>query len=237
MANHFQLVHVVEITMLDGPALEARDLYRFYHAGDEETLALRGVSLTVSQGEIVAITGPSGSGKSTLLACLAGLDDPDGGIVRISGELLSRQPERLRAIIRARSIGLLFQSHNLLDHLTLEANVALTQRLNKMQDKQLIETLLEELGLSNRRKAYPSQLSGGEAARAGVAISLANKPKVILADEPTGELDSQNAESVMQLLRAQARRGAAVVVVTHSESVTHIADREIRLSDGAVVTQ
>jgi putative ABC transport system ATP-binding protein len=236
MANHFQLVHMVEVAMLDTPALEARDLYRFYHAGDEETLALRGVSLSVSSGEIVAITGPSGSGKSTLLACLAGLDDPDGGIVRISGELLSRQPERLRAIIRARTIGLLFQSHNLLDHLTLEANVALTQRLNKMQDAQLIENLLEELGLSNRRKAYPSQLSGGEAARAGVAVSLVNNPKVILADEPTGELDSQNAEGVMQLLRAQARRGAAVVVVTHSESVTHLADREIRLRDGVVVS-
>jgi putative ABC transport system ATP-binding protein len=219
------------------PGLEARDLYRFYHAGDEETLALRGVSLTVNHGEIVAITGPSGSGKSTLLACLAGLDEPDGGVVKVAGELLSRQPECLRAKIRARSIGLLFQSHNLLDHLTLEANVALTQQMNRTQDKQLINALLEELGLANRRKSYPSQLSGGESARAGVAVALANKPTVILADEPTGELDSQSGEGVMQLLRAQARRGAAVVVVTHSDSVTHIADREMRLSDGIVVSQ
>jgi len=223
--------------MSNAPGLEAQNLYRFYHAGDEETLALRGVSLTVSRGEILAITGPSGSGKSTLMACVAGLDEPDGGVVKVSGELLSRQPERLRAAIRARSIGLLFQSHNLLDHLTLEANVALTQQINRAQDKRLLDALLEELGLTHRRKSYPSQLSGGESARAGVAVALANKPALILADEPTGELDSHSAEGVMQLLRAQANRGAAVVVVTHSDTVTHIADREMRLRDGVVITQ
>ncbi len=133
-----------------GPVLvEAEDLYRFFHAADEETLALRGVSLQVRAGEVVAVTGPSGSGKSTLLACLAGLDDPDGGTVRIAGEIISRRPESVRASVRARHIGMLFQSGNLLEHLDLDANLALTQRLAGRSDPATRRHLLDQLGLGS----------------------------------------------------------------------------------------
>ena len=157
------------------PVLEAIDLYRFFHTGGEETLALRGVSVSVNPGEMVAITGPSGSGKSTLLACLAGLDEPDGGMVRIAGHELSRRPETERSQLRARHIGMLFQTNNLLDHLSVEANVALAQRLAGHYTSAPVRALLDELGISHRRNSRPSQLSGGELARAGLAVTLANE--------------------------------------------------------------
>lgn len=214
----------------------AEDLYRFYHAGDDETLALRGVSVHVDPGEIVAVTGPSGSGKSTLLACLAGLDNPDGGVVRIDGVRLSRRPERERAKIRARRIGMLFQSANLVEHLDITANVALAQRVAGRMNARGRDALLERLGLTARAGAYPSQLSGGESARAGLAVALANEPAVILADEPTGELDSGNATRVMDLLRQQSDQGAAIVVVTHDTEIGALADRRVVLEDGRVVS-
>ena len=215
-------------------ALDAVDLYRFYHAGDDETLALRGVSLQVSPGEIVAVTGPSGSGKSTLLACLAGLDEPDGGTVRISGAVMSRRPEADRAALRATALGMLFQTGNLLDHLTVEQNVTLAQRLAGRVDKERVAALLDEVGLAEHAGARPSTLSGGETARAGLAVALANNPAVLLADEPTGELDEVTSVRILQLLRAHAEEGAAVVIVTHNPLVAAGADREIRLVDGQV---
>jgi len=217
-------------------ALEAHDLYRFFHAGDDETLALRGVSVAVEAGETVAITGPSGSGKSTLLACLAGLDEPDGGMVRIDGQALSRRPETERAALRARSIGVLFQSRNLFDDLTVAENVAIAQRLTGRVDPPSAVALLDRLGLAARARSFPRMLSGGESARAGLAVALANNPGVILADEPTGELDSDTARSVLELLSARAQEGAAIVVVTHNAAVAAGADREIRLHDGSIVT-
>jgi putative ABC transport system ATP-binding protein len=218
------------------PTLEAVDLYRFFHAGDDEALALRGVSLTVAVGEVVAVTGPSGSGKSTLLACLAGLDEPDGGIVRIGGEVMSRRPEPERARLRARRIGMVFQSNNLLDHLSVDGNIALAQRLAGRPDAARRGELLESLGLASRAKARPSELSGGESARAGLAVALANQPVVLLADEPTGEVDHVTADRVLHLLQATARAGAAVVVVTHGEAVASAADRRIALIDGRVAS-
>ncbi len=215
-------------------AIDAQDLYRFYHAADEETLALRGVSVTVDRGEVVAVTGPSGSGKSTLLACLAGLDEPDGGVVRIAGEIISRRPEPVRAQVRARHIGMLFQTDNLLEHLDVDANLALAQRLAGSPSPDRRREVLERLGLGDRRRARPSQLSGGEAARAGLAVALINDPEVILADEPTGEVDSDTEASVLDLLRERARADRAVVVVTHSPSVAGAADRIVRLADGRV---
>lgn len=215
-------------------ALEASDLYRFFHAGDEETLALRGVSLRVEAGEMVAVTGPSGSGKSTLLACLAGLDEPDGGMVRVAGQAVSRRPESERAALRARHVGMLFQSANLLEHLTVDQNVALAQRLVGAPDAVRRARLLGDLGLGDRARSYPSQLSGGEAARAGLAAALANDPTVVLADEPTGEVDSTTESRVLELLRRRARDGAAVVIVTHSPAVAAAADRTIALADGMV---
>jgi putative ABC transport system ATP-binding protein len=214
--------------------LEAESLYRFFHAGDDETLALRGVSLALEPGEIVAVTGPSGSGKSTLLSCLAGLDEPDGGMVRVGGERLSRRPEEQRAAVRARRIGVLYQQANLVGHLSVEANVALAQRLAGTDDAARRALVLERCGIAGRATARPSQLSGGELARAGLAVALANDPAVVLADEPTGELDSETAERVLDLLRDRAGSGAAVLIVTHSPDVARAADREIHLRDGRV---
>jgi putative ABC transport system ATP-binding protein len=216
--------------------LEALDLYRFFHAGDDETLALRGVSVRADAGEVVAVTGPSGSGKSTLLACLAGFDEPDGGVVRVAGETLTRRSESERAALRARHIGMLFQSGNLLEHLSVEDNVVLAQRLAGQPDAAWRRDLLEQLGITDRAKARPSALSGGEAARAGLATALANDPEVLLADEPTGEIDGVTEGRVLGLLRQRAAAGAAVVVVTHSPAVAAWADRVVQLLDGKVVT-
>jgi putative ABC transport system ATP-binding protein len=214
--------------------LEAERLYRFFHAGDEETLALRGISLGVDAGELVAVTGPSGSGKSTLLNCLAGLDEPDGGHVRIAGVRISRRPEEERARLRARSVGVMYQSANLVGHLSVADNVALGQRLGGGVDPEWRAEVLERCGITRRAHARASQLSGGELARAGLAVALANDPPVVLADEPTGELDETTAERVLDLLRARAEAGAAVVIVTHAAAVARAADREIRLRDGEV---
>ncbi|MEA3055178.1 MAG: putative transport system ATP-binding protein [Actinomycetota bacterium] len=217
-------------------ALEARDLYRFFHAGDEETLALRGVSISVEGGEMVAVTGPSGSGKSTLLACLAGMDEPDGGMVRVAGHAVSRRPEPERAALRARYIGMLFQSANLLEHLTVDQNVALAQALAGNRDADHRAAVLDGLGLGQRRHAHPSQLSGGEVARAGLAVALANDPAVLLADEPTGEVDAVTEQHVLALFRRRADSGGAVVIVTHSPGVAAAADRAVVLTDGMVTS-
>jgi putative ABC transport system ATP-binding protein len=215
------------------PALEARSLYRFYRAGDEETLALQGVSLTVQDGEFVAVTGPSGSGKSTLLACLAGMDDPDGGSVRIAGQRISHRPEPQRARIRARYIGMLFQNANLLEHLTVAQNLSLVRCLPQRAAIGRPD-VLTLLGLSERAAAYPSQLSGGELARAGLAMALANAPAALLADEPTGELDSVTESQVLDLLSDAAGRGTAILVASHSPAVAAAAARVVRLDDGRV---
>jgi putative ABC transport system ATP-binding protein len=214
--------------------LEADSLYRFFHAGDDETLALKGVSMTVEAGEVVAVTGPSGSGKSTLLNCLAGLDEPDGGMVRIDGERLSRRPEEERARLRARRLGMLYQQANLVGHLTVDANVALAQALAGGSNGRDRSAILAQSGIAHRAHAYPAQLSGGELARAGLAVAIANNPPVILADEPPGELDQATADRVLALLHDRAAQGAAVVLVTHSPHVAAASDREIRLRDGKV---
>jgi putative ABC transport system ATP-binding protein len=216
------------------PGLNAESLYRFYHAGDEETLALQGVSLAVEPGELVAVTGPSGSGKSTLLSCLAGLDEPDGGTVWIDGKRLSRQPEHTRARVRAERIGVLLQQSNLVGHLSVAGNLRLAQRLRGEEDRAAAEAILEQCGVARRSHARPNQLSGGELARAGLAVALANQPVLVLADEPTGELDERTAEDILALLRAQADGGAAVVVVTHDDQIANKADRVVRLRDGRV---
>jgi putative ABC transport system ATP-binding protein len=215
--------------------LQADSLYRFYHAGDDETLALQGVSLAVEAGEVVAVTGPSGSGKSTLLACLAGLDEPDGGMVSVDGERLSRRPEEQRAALRARKLGMLYQQANLVGHLSVDANFALAQHLGDARTGHAWRAeVLERCGITARAGARPSQLSGGELARAGLAVALANDPPVLLCDEPTGEHDDVTAQRVLTLLRERAGAGAAVLIVTHNPEVAAAADREIRLRDGRI---
>jgi putative ABC transport system ATP-binding protein len=214
--------------------LEARDLYRFYRAGPEEVLALRGVTLTVAAGEVVVVTGPSGSGKSTLLACLAGLDEPDGGQVRIAGELLSHRPEGERTLMRRRLVGVLRQSGNLVEHLSVVDNIRLVQSLHGRRGQAVTSAadLLGQVHLTGRGTALPTELSGGELARAGLAVALAGDPPVLLADEPTGELDRITERRVLELLSAAAVRGAAVVVASHSAEVARAGDRVLRLTDG-----
>jgi putative ABC transport system ATP-binding protein len=222
---------------VDTVALRAEHLYRFYRAGDEEVLALRGVSLDVRAGELVVIAGPSGSGKSTLLACLAGLDEPDGGTVRLGGRRLSHRPEAERAALRAEQLGVLYQYGNLLEHLTVEANVMFAQSLlRSRRGGHAPRGLLASVGLESRAGAYPGELSGGETARAGLAVALANDPPVLIADEPTGELDADSEQRLLDLLTARAAGGKAVLVASHSAAVMRAADRVVQLRDGQVVT-
>ncbi len=214
--------------------LQAHELYRFYHSGDDEIFALRGVSLQVVPGEMVAVVGPSGSGKSTLLGCLAGVDEPDGGHVVVAGRRLTRRSETERTAIRGRFIGMLLQAGNLVEHLTIIDNVRLAQSLGGGSSASDPGTLLSSLGIGASALARPSSLSGGENARASLAVSVANDPPVLLADEPTGELDSANEELVLDLLSARARAGRSVMIVSHSERVAQAADRVVELIDGRV---
>jgi putative ABC transport system ATP-binding protein len=217
--------------------LEAFDLYRFYHAGEDETLALRGVNLHVEAGEMVVVMGPSGSGKSTLLSCLAGLDEPDGGHVVLMGNRLTRKPEAERAAMRAAEIGILLQSRNLFDHLSVTENIRLQMYLARKFDRQRLNRLLDLVGLAHRRHARPSQLSGGEAARAGLAVALSTDPKLLLADEPTGEVDSATEHDILSLFASRRQRGGATLIVTHSNALAAHADRIVCLLDGMVVNE
>ena len=217
------------------PVVEAFELYRFYHAGDDETLALRGVSLTVQPGETVAVVGPSGSGKSTLLACIAGLDEPDGGHVDVAGRRITRRSEPERAAIRARSIGIMLQSGNLIGHLSVAENVLLQLRLAGKRDGGRVDAVLDSLQLRHRARSHARQLSGGEAARAGLAIALAARPDLLLADEPTGEVDAESERHILDAIARQTAAGGAAILATHSDVVARRADRIIHLRDGRVV--
>jgi putative ABC transport system ATP-binding protein len=216
------------------PLVHAKELYRFFHAGDDETFALRGVSLSVGAGEMVAVVGPSGSGKSTLLACLAGLDEPDGGHVVIAGQRISRRSEAARAALRARWIGMLLQSGNFLNHLSVAQNVESAQSLVPGAAKRDARSLLTDVGLADRASAKPSTLSGGEAARAALAVAMANDPPVLLADEPTGEVDQEAEGRILDLLRRRADDGKSVLVVTHSHEVADAANRVVHIVDGRI---
>lgn len=216
-------------------SIEAVELYRFFRAGDSETLALRGVSIQVAPGEMVALLGESGSGKSTLLNCLAGLDEPDGGHVCLLGQRLTRRSEAERAQRRASCIGILMQAHNLIASLRLGENVALAMHLAGKPNSNRIEALLRQLGLAGHASARPAQLSGGEAARAGLAVALAAAPPILLADEPTGEVDAATETLVFKVFDEERRRGTAVLIATHSRALAARADRVVRMCDGKVV--
>lgn len=217
------------------PVVEASELYRFYHIGDDETLALRGVSLTVQHGETVAVVGPSGSGKSTLLACIAGLDDPDGGHVDVAGRRITRRSEPERAAIRARSIGIMLQTGNLIGHLSVAENVRLQLSLAGRRDGGRVDDVLESVRMRHRARSHARELSGGEAARAGLAIALAAQPALLLADEPTGEVDAEHERGILDAIAEHTRAGGAAILATHSEAVARHADRVVRLRDGRVV--
>jgi putative ABC transport system ATP-binding protein len=217
------------------PVIEATALYRFFRAGDEETLALQNVSLELREGEFVSVVGPSGSGKSTLLSCLAGLDEPDGGSVRVGSRRMSHQPEPVRARLRANSLGVLLQNRNLLQHLTVRQNIGLVQGIFGRPRAAAISELLESLGIADHADALPRDLSGGELARAGLAVALANDPIAVLADEPTGELDGVAEAEVLNVLRRRAAAGTAILVASHSGAVAECSDRIIALADGRLV--
>lgn len=223
----------MEVTSV--PVVSASDLYRFYHVGDDETLALRGVSLTVARGESVAIVGPSGSGKSTLVACIAGLDEPDGGHVDVAGQRVSRRSEAERAAIRARSMGIVLQNGNLLGHLTVAENVRLQLRLAGRAVGNRIDEVLDLVQLRHRARSRAAQLSGGEAARAGLAIALAAQPPLLLADEPTGEVDAESERRILAAIAQQTDAGGAAILTTHSAAVARHADRIVHLRDGRIV--
>lgn len=212
--------------------LEAHDLYRFYHVGAEEVFALRGIHLAVAAGEFVAITGPSGSGKSTLLACLGGLDEPDGGHVNIAGHRITRRSEKEQAYLRAALIGVMAQSGNLFSHVSVIDNVRLRQSLGPKGKYPRPRSLLDLVGLGNRASAMPGTLSGGEAARAGFAVAISTNPRVLLCDEPTGEVDQLTESTILALLKERQEDGTAIVVATHSVALAGRADRVLHLGDG-----
>jgi len=213
--------------------LNAVELYRFFHAGGLETVALKEVSLTLGVGELVALVGPSGSGKSTLLSCLAGIDEPDGGTVDVMGERMSHRPLAIRSRLRARHVGMLMQTGNLFEHLTVRQNVMLQQRLSRSGAN--IAALLASVGLADRAGSRPGQLSGGETARAGLCVALAAAPAVLLCDEPTAELDRDNEAEVVALLKRLRQSGTAILVATHSTSLAAEADRVVTMRDGRLI--
>lgn len=215
--------------------LEATELYRFFHTGDDEVVALRGVTIMLDAGEFTALRGPSGSGKSTLLACLAGIDEPDGGTVAVLGERMTRRPEPERARLRARQLGMLMQAGNLFEHLTVRANIRLQMQISGRDRPGEIDGLLGSLGLDGLADVFPVHLSGGEAARAGLAAALAAKPAILLCDEPTAEVDAATEQRVIDRLIEICRSGTAVLIVTHSNALAARADRIIDIRDGRIV--
>ena len=186
-------------------ALDAHELYRFFHIGDDETAALRGVSFHLSAGEIVALTGPSGSGKSTLLSCVTGLDEPDGGHVEVAGQRMTRRSEADRSRIRAANFGILLQSGNLFGAFDSRTECPFADAAGGKPDEKRIGPLLESVDLSHRAQAFPTQLSGGETARAGLAVALAADPPILVADEPTAEVDRDTESPADRAFRGETR--------------------------------
>jgi putative ABC transport system ATP-binding protein len=169
------------------------------------------------------------------MACIAGLDEPDGGFVYINGERLSRRDEKTRTSLRARLIGILLQSGNLFDHLTVRQNVRLKMRLAGQHDEARIAEVLELVGITSRGDAYPPHLSGGEASRAGLAVALAPKPPILIADEPTGEVDADTEQRILSVFERHRESGGAILIVTHSDAIAEHANRIVRIEDGKIV--
>ncbi len=213
-------------------------LSKSYGKGSTQVDALKDVSFSIKQGEFVAVVGASGSGKSTLLHMLGGLDRPTGGYVHIDGEDLYGFKEKERAVFRRRKIGFIFQSYNLIPVLNVEENIQLPLLLDHRQpDKTFIKDLIHTLGLQERRKHLPSELSGGQQQRVAIGRALAYRPAIVLADEPTGNLDSRNGQEVIELLKLAVRQyHQTVVVITHDMNVAAEADRVLTLQDGLLLS-
>ncbi len=222
------------------PLLEARQLAKTYETGGAKVLGLRGVDVSIERGEFVAIMGPSGCGKSTLLNLLAGLDRPTAGEVWLDGERIDGLSETELARLRRRKVGFVFQFFNLVPTLTAVENVELPLLLvggRRREARRSANELLSDLGIPEKLGAAPAQLSGGQQQRVALARALANSPDVVLADEPTGNLDSAAARDVLSLFRDACARGQTVLLVTHDASVASAADRVITLRDGLVADE
>lgn len=218
--------------------IKIEELTKIFRTEEVETTALNGVSLEVKDGEFVAIMGPSGCGKSTLLSILGLLDNPTSGNYYLDGEEVGHLKERARTNYRKGRIGFVFQSFNLIDELTVEENVDLQLKyldVPKAERKERVLEILRKVSLSQRAKHYPQQLSGGQQQRVAIARAVVGRPKLILADEPTGNLDSKNSEEVMTLLSQLNAEGTTIVMVTHSQHDATYANRVINLLDGAIV--
>ena len=219
--------------------LETRDLRKIYGTGDAQVRALDGVDLQVEQGEFVAVVGTSGSGKSTLLHMLGGLDRPTSGSVTVDGrEIFTLKDEEL-TIFRRRKIGFVFQNYNLVPVLNVYENIVLPIQLDGRQpDKAHTDRIIETLGLESKLQNLPNNLSGGQQQRVAIARALAAKPAILLADEPTGNLDSKTSQDVMSLLKVTGQRfSQTIVMITHNEEIAQMADRIIRIEDGRIVVR
>lgn len=219
--------------------LQTKDLKKIYGSGETAVHALDGLNLTVEKGEFLAIVGTSGSGKSTLLHMLGGLDRPTSGVVTVDGrDIFSLKDEEL-TIFRRRKIGFVFQNYNLVPVLNVYENIVLPIQLDGNQpDEAYVEQIVETLGLQSKLNNLPGNLSGGQQQRVAIARALATKPAIILADEPTGNLDSKTSQDVLGLLKVTSQKfGQTIVMITHNEEIAQLADRIVRIEDGRIVTR
>ena len=223
----------------EGPVVVAKDVHKTYGTGEVQVHVLKGVSLNIARGEMVAIMGPSGGGKTTLLNCLSGLDDVDSGTISIGGSDLAQMKDAEKTRFRATKMGYIFQAFNLLPVLTAQENVEMPLLISGFPEKESREkarTALDLVGLSDRSGHYPSQMSGGQQQRVTIARALVNQPEIVWADEPTGNLDSENAAEVMNLLtRLNRELNNTFVIITHSDAVAEMSHRTIRMMDGLIV--
>ena len=219
--------------------IELRSLYKIYKQGENEVYALNGLSASIDRGEFLAILGPSGSGKSTLLHILGGLDSPTKGSVIIDGADISEYSDQELAKYRRKTVGFVFQSFNLLPALTVQENIEMPVLIDEGEiDKEYLEEIEKGLEIADLKKRLPSQISGGQMQRVAIARALANKPTIILADEPTGNLDSEISEKVLSLFLETCRKfGQTLVMITHNEEIAAKADRIIRIRDGKIQSE
>ena len=220
--------------------IQLNDLSKVYRTSDVETTALNSVNLNIGDGEFIAIMGPSGCGKSTLLNILGMLDTPNGGTYEFLGETVSGRSERELASVRKQNIGFIFQSFNLIDELSVAENVELPllyQKIPAAERAQRVQEVLERVNIAHRAEHRPQQLSGGQQQRVAVARAVVNNPKLILADEPTGNLDTQNGEEVLELLGKLNSDGTTIVMVTHDQGHADHAGRVVNMLDGRVLSE
>ena len=219
--------------------LQTQDLKKYYGTGETQVRALDGVNLSIQQGEFVAIVGTSGSGKSTLLHMLGGLDRPTSGTVTVDGKDIFTLKDEALTIFRRRKIGFVFQSYNLVPVLSVWENVVLPIQLDGNRvDEAYVNEVIGTLGLEKKLTSLPSQLSGGQQQRVAIARALATKPAIVLADEPTGNLDSKTSQDVLSLMKVTGQKFAqTMVMITHNEEIAQLADRIVRIEDGRIVTR